>query len=103
MPASTCQQGGINQRERVSLIADLLLEGALRVMKRPNNPDRFGAAKPRPENRSEYDVDPPALPKTGSRLVGVQSADQARIGISVNQESQFTLDRRFYANDGHDQ
>lgn len=70
MPGSAYQKGGINQRERVSLIADLLLEGALRVMKRPNAPDRFGAAKPRPENRSEYDVDLPALQETGSRQVG---------------------------------
>lgn len=103
MPGSAYQRGGINQRERVSLVADLLLDGALRVMKRPNDPDRFGAAKPRPENRSDYDVDLPALPETGLRLVSVQSADQVRIGISINQESQNKLKRRLYANDGHDQ
>jgi hypothetical protein len=94
MPGSTHQKGGINQRERVSLIADLFLEGALRVMKRHNDPDRLGVAKPRPENRSEYNVGLTALQEMNSRLVGVQSADHARIGNTVNQESQFLLNRR---------
>jgi len=88
MPGSAYQQGGINQRERVSFIAELLLEEAMRVMKRPNSPARPGIAKSQPENRSEYDVDPLPLPETVLRPVGVHSTGQVRIGISMNQESQ---------------
>lgn len=41
MPSSTFKKGGFNQRERVSLIAEIILEGALRIMESNNKEDNI--------------------------------------------------------------
>jgi len=42
MPSSTFKKGGLNQRERVSLIAEIMLEGTFRLMNSSDKKDKPG-------------------------------------------------------------
>jgi len=52
---------GINQRERVSLVAEILLEGAMRVMdKTDEKPNEEVLMKLTPSSQRESDMDRPS-------------------------------------------
>ena len=58
MSPSTFMKGGFNQRERVSLIAEIMLEGALRIMESSNkedNPENVQDSKQ--HDRKIYDAE----------------------------------------------
>ena len=65
MPRPGYKKGGINQRERVSLIAELLLDGALRVMEKSDekpNEEIISESKPSSQRRPDTN-----RPSTGMR------------------------------------
>jgi len=58
MSSSTFKKGGFNQRERVSLIAEIMLQGASRIMEtndKKNKPENTQNSKS--NNRKIYDVE----------------------------------------------